>query len=74
MTRLARRALGLAVMIAGIAAFLLGLYHVTKTGSCVSGRPSARTCAAGTGALLAGGLFGFLAGGAVFATRGRGAT
>jgi hypothetical protein len=80
MASLARWSLGFAVMVAGIAAFLLGLYHVTKTGGCMSDATyaSARPCPPGaggwSGALLVGGLFGFLTGGAVFATRGRRAT
>jgi hypothetical protein len=76
---LGRGAVGLALMLVGIAAFLFGLYHLMKTGTCASGGPyvSARPCPAGTGgwvALLIGGVFAFLAGGAVFATRGRRAT
>jgi hypothetical protein len=76
---LGRGAIGLLLMLAGIAAFLLGLYHLMKTGTCASGGPyvSARPCPAGTGtwvAVLIGGVFAFLAGGAVFATRGRRAT
>jgi uncharacterized membrane protein len=69
----------LVLMLVGVGAFLLGLYHLTRTGTCASGGPyvSARPCPAGTGAWIAAltaGLFVFLAGGAVFATRGRRAT
>jgi hypothetical protein len=76
---LGRGAIGLVLMLVGVAAFLFGLYHLMKTGTCASGGPyvSARPCPAGTGgwvALLIGGVFAFLAGGAVFATRGRRAT
>jgi hypothetical protein len=76
---LGRGAVGLVLMLAGIAAFLFGLYHLMKTGTCASGGPyvSARPCPAGTGswvAVLIGGVFAFLGGGAVFATRGRRAT
>src|SRR4051812_50060385 len=76
---LARGALGLAVMLAGITAFLFGLYHLMKTGTCASGGPyvSARPCPAGTGgwiAVLIGGGFALLGGGAVFAPPGRPAT
>jgi hypothetical protein len=73
---LGRGAVGLALMVAGAAAFAFGLWQLTKTGTCASGGPyvSARPCPAGTaihvGALIAG-VFVFLGGGAVFATRGR---
>jgi hypothetical protein len=76
---LGRGAIGLALMLVGVAAFLFGLYHLMKTGTCASGGPyvSARPCPAGTGtwvAVLIGGVFAFLGGGAVFAARGRRAT
>ena len=76
---LGRGAVGLALMAVGLAAFAFGLWQLVKTGSCASGGPyvSARPCPAGTGlhigALIAG-VFVSLAGGAVFATRGRPST
>jgi hypothetical protein len=79
MSWLGRGAVGIVLMLVGIGGFVFGLYHLVKTGTCASGGPyvSARPCPAGTGAWIAsliGGLFVFLAGGAVFATRGRRAT
>ena len=79
MSWLGRGALGLGLMVAGLAAFGFGLYHLVKTGTCASGGPyvSARPCPSDTGlhvAALVAGVFVFLAGGAVFATRGRPAT
>ena len=76
---LGRGAAGFVLMLAGVAAFGLGLYHLMKTGTCASGGPyvSARPCPSDTGmwiAALTGGIFVFLAGGAIFATRGRRAT
>ena len=74
-----RGAIGLAVMVAGIAGFAFGLYHLTRIGTCASGGPfvSARQCPSSTGwyvgALIAG-VFGFIVGGALFASRGRRAT
>jgi hypothetical protein len=79
MSWLGRGAIGLALMVAGVAALGFGLYHLAKTGTCASGGPyvSARPCPSSTGwyvgALLAG-IFAFLAGGAIFAIRGRPAT
>jgi hypothetical protein len=76
---LSRSALGLLLMAAGLAGFLFALYELVKTGTCASGGPyvSARPCPSSTpyyiGALIAG-IFAFLAGGALFATRGRPAT
>jgi hypothetical protein len=76
---LGRGAVGFALMAVGLAAFGFGLWQLVKTGSCASGGPyvSARPCPAGTGlhigALIAG-IFVFLAGGALFATRGRPST
>ena len=73
---LSKGALGLLLMIGGVAGFLFGLYELAKTGTCASGGPyvSARECPSDTpyyvGALIAG-IFVFLAGGALFATRGR---
>ena len=63
-------------MLAGVGVFVLGIYHLTKTGTCATGGPyvSAGSCPPGTGgwiAALVGGLFVFLTGGVVFATRGR---
>jgi hypothetical protein len=79
MSWLGRGALGLAVMLAGVAAFGLALVQVIETGTCASGGPyvSARPCPSDTGmwiGVLTGGLIVFLAGGALFATRGRRAT
>lgn len=76
---LSRGALGLLLMAVGLGGFLFGLYEVMKTGTCASGGPyvSARECPSSTpyyiGAVIAG-IFVFLAGGALFATRGRPAT
>ena len=79
MSWLTRGALGLGVMLAGVAAFTFGLLQLLETGTCASGGPyvSARPCPDGTGwyiAALTGGIVVFLAGAAVFATRGRRAT
>jgi hypothetical protein len=76
---LGKGALGLALMVAGVAGFAFCLYELVKTGTCASGGPyvSARPCPAGTGAYIGGvigGVFVFLLGGAIFATRGRHAT
>jgi hypothetical protein len=76
---LGRGAVGLVLMIGGVAGFVFGLYELAKTGTCASGGPyvSARQCPSSTpyyiGALVAG-IFVFLAGGALFATRGRPST
>ncbi len=72
---LGRGALGLGLMLAGLAAFGFGLYHLVKTGSC--GGYGARPCPSDTGwyvGALIGGVFAFLAGGGLFMTRGRHAT
>jgi hypothetical protein len=66
-------------MAVGVAAFAFGLYELVQTGTCASGGPyvSARPCPSDTGlhvAALTGGIVLFLAGAAVFATRGRRAT
>jgi hypothetical protein len=79
MSWLGKGAVGIALMLLGVAAFSFGLYHLMKTGTCASGGPyvSARACPSGTGgwiASLIGGIFVFLIGGAVFAARGRRAT
>jgi hypothetical protein len=79
MSWLSRGALGLALMLAGLAGFVLALYELVKTGTCASGGPyvSARPCPSSTpyyiGGLIAG-IFVFLVGGALFGTRGRPAT
>jgi len=70
---------GMALMIVGIAGFALCLYELVKTGTCASGGPyvSARPCPSSTAYYIVGvigGIFAFLLGGAVFATRGRNAT
>jgi hypothetical protein len=79
MSWLGKGAIGIVLMLVGVAAFAFGLYHLVKTGTCASGGPyvSARPCPSGTGAWvgsLIGGIFVFLIGGGVFATRGRRAT
>jgi hypothetical protein len=76
---LTRGAAGLILMVLGLAAFGFGLWQLSKTGSCSSGGPyvSARPCPSGTAfhvAALVAGVFVFLGGGALFATRGRRAT
>ena len=67
------------LMIGGVAGFVFCLYELAKTGTCASGGPyvSARQCPSSTPYYivgLIGGIFVFLAGGALFATRGRHAT
>ena len=77
---LGKGAIGLALMVAGLAGFAFCLYQLVKTGTCGSGGPyvyAARPCPSGTGAYIGGvigGVFVFLIGGAIFATRGRHAT
>jgi hypothetical protein len=79
MAWLGKGAVGMALMVAGVAVFLLALYELAKTGTCASGGPyvSARECPSDTpywiGGLFAG-IVAFLAGGALFASRGRPAT
>jgi hypothetical protein len=79
MSWLTKGTLGLALMIGGVAGFLFALYELVKTGTCASGGPyvSARACPSSTpyyiGALLVA-VTAFLAGGALFASRGRPAT
>jgi hypothetical protein len=79
MSWLTRAVVGLALMAIGVAGFVLALYELVKTGTCASGGPyvSARPCPSNTpyyiGGLMAG-LFVFLGGGALFASRGRPAT
>jgi hypothetical protein len=75
----ARTAAGLALMLAGVGGLVYGLYRVIDIGTCASGGPyvSAHPCPSNTGlfvALIVGGVFVFLIGGAVFAARGRMAT
>ena len=74
---LGKGALGLILMVAGLAGFLLSLYELAKT--CASGGPyvSARECPSDTPYWIGGltvGIVVFLIGGALFATRGRRAT
>jgi len=70
---------GMALMVAGVAGFAFALYQLVKTGTCASGGPyvSARECPSSTpyyiGALFVG-IVAFLAGGWLFAIRGRAAT
>ena len=76
---LGKGVVGLALMVGGVAGFAFCLYELVKTGTCASGGPyvSARPCPAGTGAYIGGvigGVFAFLIGGAMFASRGRHAT
>ena len=76
---LGKGVIGLALMIVGVGGFAFCLYEIVKTGTCASGGPyvSARPCPPGTGAYIGGvigGVFVFLIGGAIFATRGRTAT
>jgi hypothetical protein len=76
---LGKGVIGLGLMIAGLAGFAFCLYELVKTGTCASGGPyvSARPCPSSTGYYvvgLIGGIVAFLAGGAIFATRGRTAT
>jgi hypothetical protein len=70
---------GLALMVAGVGGLGYGIYKVTTIGTCASGGPyvSARPCPSNTGlfiAMIVGGVFVFLIGGAVFAGRGSPAT
>ena len=76
---LGKGAVGLGLMIVGVGGFAFCLYELVKTGTCASGGPyvSARPCPSSTGAYIVGvigGVFVFLLGGAIFATRGRNAT
>jgi hypothetical protein len=79
MSWLTKGAVGIVLMVAGLAGFVFALYELAKTGTCASGGPyvSVRQCPSSTayyiGALI-GGIFVFLAGGALFGTRGRPAT
>ena len=80
MDSLAKGAIGFTLMIVGVAAFGFGLYQLVKTGTCGSGGPyvyAVKACPSSTGAYvgsLIGGVFVFLIGGAIFASRGRTAT
>jgi hypothetical protein len=74
-----RGVIGAVLMVAGAAGFLFSVWSIAKTGSCASGGVylSARPCPSSTGLYTGGilaGLFGFLIGAWVFATRGRPAT
>jgi hypothetical protein len=76
MSWLGKGAVGLILMVGGVAGFVFALYQLAKTGTCASGGPyvSTRPCPSSTGyyiGALIGGIFAFLAGGALFATRGR---
>ncbi len=72
---LGRGAIGLLLMAAGVAGFLFSLWSIAKTGTCGSGTyVSTRACPSSTPLYIGGifaGVIGFLAGGALFATRGR---
>jgi hypothetical protein len=79
MSWLSKGAIGLVLMVGGVAGFVLALYELVKTGTCASGAPyvSARPCPSSTPYYIAGlsaGIFAVLAGGGLFATRGRPAT
>lgn len=76
---LGKGAIGLALMIAGVAGLCISLYELTKTGTCASGGPyvSARECPASTPYYIGGifvGVIAFLIGGWLFSVRGRPAT
>ncbi len=75
---LGRTTLGLLLMVVGVAAFLLALWELAKTGSCGGGTyGSTRACPSSTPLYIGGvfaGVIAFLAGGGLFATRGRPAT
>lgn len=77
---LGKGVIGLGLMVAGIAGFAFCLYQLVKTGTCGSGGPyvyAVKACPSSTGGYVGGvigGIFAFLIGGAVFATRGRNAT
>jgi amino acid transporter len=77
---LGKGAVGLVLMVAGVAGFGFCLYQLIKTGTCGSGGPyvyAVKACPSSTGAYivgLIGGIFAFLIGGAIFAVRGRNAT
>jgi hypothetical protein len=79
MSWLGRGALGLVLMLGAVAGLAITLYELVKTGTCASGGPyvSARPCPSSTPYYIGGlivSVFVFLAGGALFATRGRPAT
>ena len=74
-----KSALGLALLLAGAVTFCYRVYELGKTGTCASGGPyvSARECPSGTGTLslmIAPAVLAAIAGGGIFATRGRTAT
>jgi hypothetical protein len=77
---LGKGAVGLTLMIVGVVGFGICLYEIVKTGTCGSGGPyvyAVKACPSSTGAYIGGvigGVFVFLLGGAIFATRGRTAT
>ena len=70
---------GLALMLGGAALLVLGTYQLIDTGTCASGGPyvSARPCPENTGWWIAADIVSvpiFIAGGWIFAIRGRTAT
>jgi hypothetical protein len=71
-------ALGLLLMVVGVALFLFGMWELAKTGSCGGGTyGGTRPCPSSTPLYVGGILTGALAsvvGGCLFATRGRNAT
>ena len=77
---LTRSAVGIGLMVIGMVGFAFCLYELIKTGTCGSGGPyvyAVKPCPSSTGAYIGGvlgGIFVFLIGGAIFATRGRTAT
>jgi hypothetical protein len=77
---LGRGVVGLTLMIVGVVGFAFCLYGLVKTGTCGSGGLyvyAVKACPSSTGPYVGGvigGIFVFLIGGAIFATRGRTAT
>jgi hypothetical protein len=70
-----RTALGLALMVGGVAGLVYCIVELASIGTCASGGPyvSARECPAGTEWYIIGmfpAIIGFLVGATVFATRG----
>jgi len=80
MDSLGKGVAGLVLMVVGVVGFAFCLYQLVKTGTCGSGGPyvyAVKACPSSTGGYVGGvigGVFAFLIGGAIFATRGRTAT
>jgi hypothetical protein len=73
---LARTLTGLALMLGGVAVMAFSIWKLTRIGTCASGGPYeiARECPQGTefyGIAIFPAVIAFLAGGWIFATRGR---